>query len=120
LLDQKIKGYKQTFGLALFEDFVKAEDTRGYLPSDRQVRSIYDTCRGDIQRMEANKKQKMQELQALGGTMEDTTTPSVVEHGHNGYGDGYGDGYGSNGNGNVPSTQNSYTAPSVSSDDLLL
>jgi len=111
ILEQKIKGYKQSFGIVLFEEFVKAEDTRGYLPSDRQVRSIYDTCRGDIQQLEQNKQQKALELHSWGsgsggtGVEDGTTMPSVVQHSQ-------GDGYGSNGDLNN-STQSSYTAPST-------
>lgn len=71
IVDRKIKGHKQNFGLALFETLSEAEDARGYLPSDRQVRNIYDTCRGDIQAMEANKKKKIEELSALGWTVSD-------------------------------------------------
>ena len=106
ILDQKIKGYKQSFGIVLFEEFVKAEDSRGYLPSDRQVRSIYDTCRGDIQQLEQNKQQKALELHSFGGTgvEEGTTMPSVVQHSQGG-------GYGSNG-GDL-NMQSSYTAPNT-------
>ena len=60
--ERRILGCKQQFGLALFDTLVEAEDNKGYLPSDRQVRSIYDTTRGDIQRLEAKKNQKMEEL----------------------------------------------------------
>jgi hypothetical protein len=68
LLDRQIKGYKQGFGLELFDVLASAEDERGYLPTDRQVRSIYDTTRGDITRMEAKKRSKGEELAQLGGT----------------------------------------------------
>lgn len=106
IVDNKIKSHKQSFGLVLFLDFVKAEDERGWLPSDRQVRSIYDTCRGDIQRMESTKKQKAEDIRKLGGTVEDTTTPSVVEN-------SAGAGFGSNANPNDLSMQSSYTAPTA-------
>ena len=68
VVDRKIKGHKQTFGLTLFETLSEAEDTRGYLPSDRQVRSIYDQTRQDIQSMQARKKLKEEELISIGGT----------------------------------------------------
>jgi hypothetical protein len=114
ILEQKIKGYKQSFGVVLFEEFVKAEDSRGYLPSDRQVRSIYDTCRGDIQKLEDNKRQKVLELHSWGGdggtgAEDGATMPSVVEHSQGGFG--------SNG-GNTSTNedlnmQSSYLAPSM-------
>lgn len=82
VVDRHIRGFKQNFGLELFATLSEAEDSRGYLPTDRQVRNIYDTCRGDIQRMEANKKKKGEELKALGGTVDEETTPSVIEPGN--------------------------------------
>jgi hypothetical protein len=106
ILEQKIKGHKQAFGIGMFEDFARAEDTRGYLPTDRQIRSIYDTCRSDIQRMEANKAQKMEEFKTWGGSMEDTTTPSVVENSNAGFG--------SNAHPNDLNMQSSYAAPTAS------
>lgn len=78
VVDRQIRNHKQTFGLSIFVALAEAEDTKGYLPTDRQVRSLYDACRGDIQRMESNKKQKMEELKELGGSVEETA-PSVVE-----------------------------------------
>ncbi len=80
LNDRQIKGHKQNFGLELFQTLSDAEDTRGYLPSDRQVRNIYDACRAEIQKLEGNKKRKMEELQGLGVSVDDATTPSVVEN----------------------------------------
>ena len=116
VVDSRIKGHKQNFGLDLFGALSEAEDTRGYLPSDRQVRNIYDTCRGDIQRLETNKKKKEEELKQLGGSAHEDETPSVVEN--NGFG------FGTSNAGGMSST---YTAPTPTgytdndgADDLLL
>ena len=68
ILDRKINSIKQTFGLNLFDVFVEAEDTKGFLPTDRQVRRIYDLARGDIQKLEAEKDNKMRDWEALVGT----------------------------------------------------
>jgi hypothetical protein len=68
ILERKINSIKQMFGLSLFDTFVEAEDTKGFLPTDRQVRSIYDNTRADIVLLEAKKDNKMRELEALGGT----------------------------------------------------
>lgn len=65
MLDTRIKGFKQDFGLSLFTILVEAEDTRGYLPSDREVRSIYDQTRHDINKLLAKKEKKTQELREL-------------------------------------------------------
>ena len=67
VVERQIKGEKQKFGLELFPVLVEAEDTRAYLPSDRQVRSIYDTARGDIDRLKEKKKEKAEKLAELGG-----------------------------------------------------
>lgn len=67
MLDARIKGFKQDFGLSLFGILVEAEDTRGYLPSDRQVRSIYDQTRQDISKLLAKKEKKSEELKSLSG-----------------------------------------------------
>ncbi|CAJ1937459.1 unnamed protein product [Cylindrotheca closterium] len=67
MLDARIKGFKQDFGLSLFTILAEAEDTRGYLPSDRQVRSIYDQTRQDINKLLAKKEKKSEELKALSG-----------------------------------------------------
>eukprot|EP00526_Cylindrotheca_closterium_P015713 CAMPEP_0113625122 /NCGR_PEP_ID=MMETSP0017_2-20120614/12973_1 /TAXON_ID=2856 /ORGANISM="Cylindrotheca closterium" /LENGTH=265 /DNA_ID=CAMNT_0000535219 /DNA_START=262 /DNA_END=1059 /DNA_ORIENTATION=+ /assembly_acc=CAM_ASM_000147 len=75
MLDARIKGFKQEFGLSLFAILVEAEDTRGYLPSDRQVRSIYDQTRQDINKLLAKKEKKSEELKALsGGNTESSNT----------------------------------------------
>jgi hypothetical protein len=68
IVDRSIKGHKQNFGIELYALLVDAEDNKGFLPTDRQVRNIYDTCRGDIQRIEAKVKTKEEEIIGLGGT----------------------------------------------------
>lgn len=68
IVDRKIKGFKQTFGVELFDSLAEAEDQRGYLPTNRQVRNMYDSCRGDVQRIEDKRKEKGEEIVALGGT----------------------------------------------------
>jgi hypothetical protein len=81
LVDRSIKGHKMNFGLELFALLVDAEDNKGYLPSDRQVRNIYDTCRGDIHKLDSKKKLKIEEIIALGGTYS-TETPADSQTGN--------------------------------------
>lgn len=76
MTDSLIKGHKQDFGLNLFEVMVEAEDTRGYLPSDRQVRSIYDQTREDINKIGLKKKKKTEELAALNGQANGANAPN--------------------------------------------
>jgi hypothetical protein len=85
MVDRQIKGYKQSFGLELYATLSEAEDTRGYLPTDRQVRNVYDTTRGDIQRLETNKKLKQEELDMLaagGGSSSHLESPNNNSNGN--------------------------------------
>lgn len=119
IVDSRIKGHKQNFGLELYGTLSEAEDTRGYLPSDRQVRSIYDTCRGDIQKLHSNKKKKEEELKALGGSVHDETAPSVVQN--NGFQSNAQDGFSAQSNPSscyIAPTRGGYT--DNGQDDLLL
>ena len=86
IVDRKIKGFKQSFGVELFDCLAEAEDQRGYLPSDRQVRNMYDACRSEIQRIEDKRKAKVEEIVSLGGkapargskSTSDPTEPSMT------------------------------------------
>jgi len=71
MVDRQVKALKGKFGTFLYYSLAEAEDTRGYLPPDRQIRSIYDTCRQDLQAMEARKKGKEEELVSMGGSVND-------------------------------------------------
>lgn len=62
VLQRKIKAIKQDFGLEIFEEFSILEDRENWLPKDRAVRGIYDSCRQDIEAIELKRKQKQQEL----------------------------------------------------------
>ena len=77
VVERKIKGHKQEFGIELFARLVEKEDNEGWLPTDRQVRNMYDTCRGDIQRLENTKKLKREEIIALGGSTSSKTTAGL-------------------------------------------
>lgn len=80
MVDRRIKAIKQQFGLDLFQALVDAEDKRGYLPSDRQVRSIYDQARGDVHKLELKKQSKREQLEALGGISTEPFTNPDVNH----------------------------------------
>jgi hypothetical protein len=79
MTDSLIKGHKQDFGLNLFGILVEAEDKKGYLPTDRQVRTIYDQTRQDIQKIMLKKKTKTEELAALGESAPTNTEISQPE-----------------------------------------
>jgi len=65
--DRLIKGHKEDFGVALFDAFAKAEDEEGFLPTDRQIRNVYDTARGDVDKLHKQKKAKEEEMGSTGG-----------------------------------------------------
>jgi hypothetical protein len=67
IVDRQIRSVKLAFGLELYAVLAQEEDTRGYLPSDRNVRNVYDRCRTDIQAIENKKRTKQQELNELNG-----------------------------------------------------
>ena len=67
MVDTQIKDFKQLFGLELFQLFVDLEDVEGWLPTVRDIRSIYDQARRDIEKIQARRKQKEEELAKVGG-----------------------------------------------------
>lgn len=66
MLERELKSYKQKFGRALYGTLEELEDKEGWLPTDREVRSIYDDCRKDIEAAKKNAKGKLDELETLG------------------------------------------------------
>jgi len=77
--DRLIKGHKEDFGVNLYNAFANAEDNEGFLPTDRQIRNVYDTCRQDITSFEQQKKAKEDEIVELGGKRVSSETPVVEE-----------------------------------------
>eukprot|EP00563_Minutocellus_polymorphus_P008266 CAMPEP_0181021056 /NCGR_PEP_ID=MMETSP1070-20121207/779_1 /TAXON_ID=265543 /ORGANISM="Minutocellus polymorphus, Strain NH13" /LENGTH=220 /DNA_ID=CAMNT_0023097909 /DNA_START=89 /DNA_END=751 /DNA_ORIENTATION=+ len=66
LMQNKQTAIKQEMGLELFGQFATLEDRDNWLPKDRVVRSIYDSCRQDIEAIELKRRQKQQELAERG------------------------------------------------------
>lgn len=75
--DRLIKGHKEDFGVTLYDAFAAAEDNEGFLPTDRQIRNVYDTCRQDLTVLEQQKKAKEEEITELGGKPSVSETPTV-------------------------------------------
>lgn len=78
--DRLIKGHKEDFGIVLYNAFAAAEDNEGFLPTDRQIRNVYDTCRQDLTVLEQQKKAKEEEIVALGGQRPSSQKPSVQQN----------------------------------------
>ena len=83
----RISRHKQEFGIDLFARLVEKEDKEGWLPTDRQVRNMYDTARGDVQRIETTKQTKREEIRSLGGSSSGAdgvgVTPTGGDNGEN-------------------------------------
>jgi len=78
--DRFIKGHKEDFGVTLYDAFAAAEDNEGFLPTDRQIRNVYDTCRQDLTVLVQQKKAKEDEIFELGGRRPSAVTPVVQEN----------------------------------------
>ena len=67
LIHAEIKHHKEQFGAELYQSLEKLEDTQQFLPADREIRSIYDNCRRDIEKARERKVAKEQEIKELEG-----------------------------------------------------
>jgi hypothetical protein len=71
MCDSRIKAEKQEFGIKYFEILVQLEDAEGWLPTVRDIRTMYDQVRRDLEKLEAKKVEKQKELLAVGGSVDD-------------------------------------------------
>mmetsp|Transcript_6535 Transcript_6535/g.14439 ORF Transcript_6535/g.14439 Transcript_6535/m.14439 type:complete len:425 (-) Transcript_6535:77-1351(-) len=78
MLERQILGFKEEFGVELYPIFESMEDNEGWLPTDRKVRSLYDSCREDIAKMQKSKEEKREQIKQLGGVEGSGLTPPVV------------------------------------------
>ena len=60
-----IEAQKEEFGEKLFETLVQLEDKEGWLPTDRDIRALYDQTRRDVEKLIAKRQAKEQELAGL-------------------------------------------------------
>jgi hypothetical protein len=68
MVEGKIRTYKQEFGLTIYEIFVDLEDQKSWLPTDRNIRSMYDQARKDVEKLIQRRTTKVEQLEALGGS----------------------------------------------------
>ena len=57
MLERQILGFKEEFGVELYPVLESMEDNEGWLPTDRKVRSLYDSAREDIGKMKKMKEE---------------------------------------------------------------
>jgi len=67
VIETQILYHQQEFGLRLFGVLVDLEDAQGWLPTDRNIRSMYDLARKDVEAIQERRATKEQEMRALGG-----------------------------------------------------
>lgn len=78
MLDRQILGFKEEFGVELYPIFENMEDTEGWLPTDRKVRSLYDSAREDIAKMQTSKTEKRENIKSLDGVQGSGLTPPTI------------------------------------------
>jgi hypothetical protein len=65
LLERDMNQHKHTFGVTLYQQFALLEDTKQWLPTDREIRAFYDGCRRDIDSIKNRIAEKEQEIRTL-------------------------------------------------------
>jgi hypothetical protein len=80
MINQEMRIHKHQFGIDLYKILEELEDTKQWLPTDRQIRTIYDNCRMDIDRILKRKAEKEKQIKELDGVKldePDEMEPSV-------------------------------------------
>ena len=67
MLERQILGFKEEFGVELYPVLESMEDNEGWLPTDRKVRSLYDSAREDIGKMKKMKEEKNEQIKLSDG-----------------------------------------------------
>ena len=80
LVDRVVKQFKEQFGLDLYDKLVSLEETKQWLASDPEIRTAYEQCRGDIEKLLARKTAKEKELTHM---ETQGVAPDTVEDGDN-------------------------------------
>lgn len=78
MIERQILGFKEEFGVELYPIFHAMEDNEGWLPTDRKVRSLYDSAREDISEMEKSKDTKKEQIKELDGVEGSGLSPPTI------------------------------------------
>lgn len=78
MLERQILGFKEAFGVEMYPIFESMEDNEGWLPTDRKVRSLYDSAREDIAKMKKAKEEKREQFKKMDGLEGSGLTPPAV------------------------------------------
>jgi hypothetical protein len=78
LYNRQVQHFKQEFGVSLYNTLEELEDSKQWLPTDREIRSIYDNCRRDVEKIQKKKSAKEAEIKtAQNGGVEEYDGPQV-------------------------------------------
>lgn len=75
-----MKSYKQEFGVKMYSIFVEMEDKENWLPTVRDIRSLYDQTRRDIEKLQEKIAGKKKELEALGSEFSSYSAPTKTDN----------------------------------------
>jgi len=76
-----MKSHKYEFGVKMYSVFVELEDKENWLPTVRDIRSLYDQTRRDIEKLLEKIAGKKKELEALGGELTSYSAPKKEDKG---------------------------------------
>lgn len=80
IIENNINHYKHMFGISIYQQFTLLEDTKNWLPTDREIRSLYDSCRKDIENYRNKIQSKENEIKALDGDTTATDNPNQTNN----------------------------------------
>lgn len=66
MVDTQIRAHKEDFGENMFDTLVKLEDEQGWLPTVRDIRTMYDKARQDVDKLKVKADTKEREIATLG------------------------------------------------------
>jgi hypothetical protein len=66
MVDAQIRSHKEDFGENMFDTLVKLEDEQGWLPTVRDIRTMYDKARQDVDKLKTKADTKEREITTLG------------------------------------------------------
>jgi len=78
-----MKSYKHEFGVKMYAVLVELEDRENWLPTVRDIRSIYDQTRREIEKLVEKKTTKKKELKALNRNPSKYAAPENPNSGEN-------------------------------------
>jgi hypothetical protein len=83
LIENNINTHKHAFGISIYQQFTLLEDSKNWLPTDREIRSLYDSCRKDIENFRKKILSKENEIKSFdnnsNGNKDGDNNPGVMD-----------------------------------------